>query len=67
MLQSMGELERDGLQLPAEDRAKLAVSLLCSLYATVDDPKEVEEFWVVESEKRSRRFKLIRRRRSPCR
>ena len=30
MPQSMGELERDGLQLPAEDRAKLAVTLLCS-------------------------------------
>ena len=34
MAQSMGKLEQDALQLPAEDRARLAVSLLLSLEET---------------------------------
>ena len=42
MAQSMGELEQDALQLSAEDRARLAVSLLCSLEESVEDPVEVE-------------------------
>lgn len=54
MAQSMSELERNALQLPAEDRAKLAVSLLCSLEETGEDPEEVEKLWVVEAERRAR-------------
>ncbi len=54
MAQSMSELERDALQLSAEDRAKLAVSLICSLDETNDDPEEVEKLWVAEAERRVR-------------
>ena len=54
MPQSLSELERDALQLPAEDRAKLAVSLLCSLEEAGEDPEEVEKLWVVEAERRVR-------------
>ncbi len=41
MAQSMGELEQDALQLSDEDRARLAVSLLCSLEEKGGDPAEV--------------------------
>ena len=54
MAQSMSKLERDALQLPADERAKLAVSLLCSLEETGEDPKEVEKLWIVEAERRAR-------------
>ena len=54
MGQSMGELEQDALQLPAEDRARLAVSLLCSLEETSDDPEEIEKLWVAEAKRRVR-------------
>lgn len=54
MAQSMGELEQDALQLPAEDRARLAVSLLCSLEETSDDPEEIEKLWVAEAKRRVR-------------
>ena len=52
MAQSMSELERDALQLSAEERAKLAVSLIRSLDETNDDPEEVEKLWVAEAERR---------------
>ncbi len=54
MAQSMSELERDALQLPADERARLAVSLICSLEETGGDLQEVEKLWVVEAERRSR-------------
>lgn len=56
MAQSMGELEQDALQLPAEDRARLAVSLLCSLEETGEDPVEVEKLWIAEAERRARQI-----------
>ena len=54
MAKSISELERDALQLPAEDRARLAVSLLCSLEEPGEEPEEVEKLWVVEAERRFR-------------
>ena len=51
MAQSMSELERDALQLPAEDRSRLAVSLLCSLEETGEDPAEVEKLWIAEAKR----------------
>ncbi len=56
MAQSMGELELDALQLSAEDRARLAVSLLCSLEETGEDPAEVEKLWVAEAKRRAEKF-----------
>ncbi len=56
MAQSMGELEQDALQLPAEDRARLAVSLLCSLEETSEDPVEVEKLWIAEAKRRAQDF-----------
>ena len=56
MAQSMGELEQDALQLPAEDRARLAVSLLCSLEETSEDPVEVEKLWIAEAKRRARQI-----------
>ena len=56
MAQSMGELEQDALRLPAEDRARLAVSLLCSLEETGEDPVEVEKIWVAEAKRRAQEF-----------
>ena len=53
MAQSLGELEQDALKLSAEDRAKLAVSLLCSLEETGEDPVEVEKLWVAEAKRRA--------------
>jgi len=52
----MGELELDALQLSAEDRARLAVSLLCSLEETGEDPEEVEKLWVAEAKRRAHDF-----------
>ena len=49
MAKSLSQLERDALQLPAEDRARLAVSLLCSLEDANEDPEEVEKLWVAEA------------------
>ena len=54
MAESMSALERDALQLPAEERARLAVSLLCSLDDTGEDPEEVEKLWVAEADRRAR-------------
>ena len=53
MAQSMGELEKDALSLPIEDRARLAVSLLCSLEETGEDPEEVEKLWVAVAKRRA--------------
>ena len=52
MAKSLSQLERDALQLPAEDRARLAVSLLCSLEDANEDPEEVEKLWVAEAVRR---------------
>jgi len=53
MAQSLGELEQDALQLSSEDRAKLVVSLLCSLEETAEDPVEVEKLWLNEARRRA--------------
>jgi putative addiction module component (TIGR02574 family) len=57
MAKSLSQLERDALQLPAEDRARLAVSLLCSLEDANEDPEEVEKLWVAEAVRRAREMK----------
>ena len=57
MAQTMDELERDALQLPAEERARLAVSLLCSLEDAGEDPEETEKIWVAEAKRRAREIK----------
>ena len=54
MADSMSDLERDALQLPAEDRARLAVSLICSLEEMDEEQEEIEKLWVAEAERRSR-------------
>ncbi len=54
MADSMNKLERDALQLPAEDRARLALSLLCSLEESGEDSEEVESLWIAEAERRVR-------------
>lgn len=56
MAQSMGELERDALQLSAEDRARLALSLLISLDMPGEDPAEVEKLWVAEAKRRAQQI-----------
>ena len=56
MAQSMGELEQDALQLPPEDRARLAVSLLRSLEETDEPPEEIEKLWVAEAKRRAKMF-----------
>ena len=53
MAQSLGELEKDALNLSAEDRARLAVSLLLSLEEMGEDPAEVEKLWVAEAKRRA--------------
>jgi putative addiction module component (TIGR02574 family) len=54
MAQSMGELEHDALELPAAERARLAVILLSSLEETGEDPEEMERLWVAEANRRIR-------------
>jgi hypothetical protein len=53
MAQSIGDLEQDALQLSAEDRARLAVSLLWSLEDSGEDPVEVEKLWIAEAKRRT--------------
>jgi putative addiction module component (TIGR02574 family) len=57
MPQSLPEIEKNALQLPAEDRARLAVRLLSSLEETTESPEEIEKLWVAEAE---RRFQELR-------
>ena len=57
MAQSMDELEQDALQLSAGDRARLAVSVLCSLEESVEDPVEVENLWITEAKRRAQQIK----------
>jgi len=53
MAQSIGELEQGALQLSAEDCARLAVSLLCSLEDSGEDRVEVEKLWIAEAKRRA--------------
>jgi putative addiction module component (TIGR02574 family) len=46
------EIEKDALQLPAEDRARLAVRLLSSLDEDTESPEDVEKLWIAEAERR---------------
>ena len=57
MAQSMGELEQDALQLSAEDRARFAASVFCSLEESVEDPVEVENHWIAEAKRRAQQIK----------
>ena len=57
MPQSLPEIEKNALQLSAEDRARLAVRLLSSLEETTESPEEIEKLWIVEAE---RRFQELR-------
>ncbi|MCK6557035.1 addiction module protein [Candidatus Binatia bacterium] len=57
MARSIAEIEGDALELPAEDRARLAVRLLASLEETVESPEEIEKLWIVEAERRFRELR----------
>jgi putative addiction module component (TIGR02574 family) len=57
MPQSLPEIEKNALQLSAEDRARLAVRLLSSLEETTESPEEIEKLWIAEAE---RRFQELR-------
>jgi putative addiction module component (TIGR02574 family) len=57
MRQSLPEIEKNALQLSAEDRARLAVRLLSSLEETTESPEEIERLWIAEAE---RRFQELR-------
>ncbi len=57
MAHSLAEIEDDALQLPAEDRARLAVRLLASLEESSESPEEIEQLWLAEAE---RRFQELR-------
>jgi putative addiction module component (TIGR02574 family) len=57
MAHSLAEIEDDALQLPPEDRARLAVDLLASLEESVESPEEIEKLWLAEAE---RRFQELR-------
>jgi len=57
MPQSLPEIEKDALQLSAEDRARLAVRLLSSLEETTESPEQIEKLWIAEAE---RRFQELR-------
>ena len=57
MAHSLAEIEDDALQLPPEDRARLAVDLLASLDESVESPEEIEKLWLAEAE---RRFQELR-------
>jgi hypothetical protein len=52
MRQSLPEIEKNALQLSAEDRARLAVRLLSSLEETTESPEEIERLWIAEAEQR---------------
>ena len=52
MSQSLPEIEKNALQLSAEDRARLAVRLLSSLEETTESPEEIEKLWIAEAERR---------------
>jgi putative addiction module component (TIGR02574 family) len=57
MAHSLPEIEQDALRLSAEDRARLAVSLLSSLESATESPEEIEKLWIAEAE---RRFQELR-------
>jgi putative addiction module component (TIGR02574 family) len=57
MPQSLPEIEKNALQLSAEDRARLAVRLLSSLEETTESPEKIEKLWIAEAE---RRFQELR-------
>jgi putative addiction module component (TIGR02574 family) len=49
---SLPEIEDHALQLPCEDRARLAVRLLASLEESGESPEEIEKLWLAEAERR---------------
>jgi hypothetical protein len=57
MAHSLPEIEKDALNLSAEDRARLAVRLLSGLEETTESPGEIEKLWIAEAE---RRFQELR-------
>ena len=52
MAHSLDEIEDDALQLPEQDRARLAVRLLASLEEAAESPEEIEKLWLKEAELR---------------
>lgn len=57
MAHSLADIEDDALQLPDEDRARLAVRLLASLEDEAGSPEEIEKLWVAEAERRFRELR----------
>jgi putative addiction module component (TIGR02574 family) len=55
--QSLPDIEKDVLRLPAEDRARLAVRLLSSLEGITESPEEIEKLWIAEAERRFREMR----------
>jgi putative addiction module component (TIGR02574 family) len=55
MPRNIAELEREALQLPEEDRARLAEQLLQSLAPGQD--VDAEEEWLAEAERRYRAYR----------
>ena len=54
MPHSLAEVENNGLRLPPEDRARLAVRFLSRLEETTESPEEIEKLWIAEAERRFR-------------
>ena len=52
MPQSLPEIEKNALQLSAEDRARLAARLLSSLEESTESPEKIEKLWIAEAERR---------------
>ena len=57
MAHSLAEVKNQALQLPSEDRARLAVDLLASLEESMESAEEIEKLWIAEAE---RRFQELR-------
>ena len=57
MAHSLLEVEDHALQLPPEDRARLAVRLLASLEESAESAEEIETLWIAEA---ARRFQELR-------
>lgn len=57
MTYSLAEVKDQALQLPSEDRARLAVDLLASLEESMESAEEIEKLWIAEAE---RRFQELR-------
>lgn len=57
MAHLLPDIEKDALELPPQDRARLAIRLLSSLEGATESPEESEKLWIAEAE---RRFQELR-------